>query len=83
MKALNINSELRIKLTPYGIEKIKKQYGEFYFERSIQPSADENGFYAIQLWRIMNTFGEDMYINNMNLPFETNIEIDDAKLWSL
>lgn len=61
MKALNINSELRIKLTPYGIEKIKKQYGEFYF----------------------NTFGEDMYINNMNLPFETNIEIDDAKLWSL
>ena len=82
MKSLNINSNVRIKLTPYGIEKIKKQYGKLYFEESIQPSADKDGFYAIQLWRLMNTFGEDMYMGNTNFPFDSNIEIDDAQLWS-
>lgn len=33
----------------------------------------------MQLWEIMNTFGEDMYNGNTDLPFDPNIQIDDAK----
>ena len=84
MKTLNINSQVRIKLTPCGIEKLKRKHEEL---RSLCPSigkftppeADKDGYCEMQLREIMNTFGKDMYNGNMNLPFETNIQIDDAK----
>ena len=73
MKTLNINSSVRIKLTPYGIEKLKrKQY--------IQPKVDKDGFCEMQLWWVMQIFGEDINAFNQKLPFETNIQIDDAFL---
>ena len=37
----------------------------------------------MQLWDVMKTFGEDMYNGNMNLPFEANIQIDDANLFEV
>lgn len=84
MKTLNINSQVRIKLTPFGIAKLTAKHEEL---RSICPSIgeftppkmDKDGYCEMQLWEVMNTFGEDMYIGNMHLPFETNIQIDDAK----
>ena len=84
MKTLNINSQVRIKLTPCGIEKLKKKHEELRsFCPSIgdfkPPETDKDGYCEMQLWDVMNTFGEDMYNGNMNLPFETNIQIDDAK----
>ena len=84
MKTLNINSQVRIKLTPCGIEKLKRKHEElrsFYpsIGKFTPPKADKDGYCEMQLWNVMKIFGEDMYDGNMNLPFETNIQIDDAK----
>lgn len=85
MKTLNINSEVRIKLTSFGIERLKKNHEEL---RKNYPSAigefklpdvDENGFSKMQLWVIMNTFGDLLFNGSPNLPFEMNIQIDDAE----
>ena len=85
MKTLNINSNVRIKLTPCGIAKLKARHEELRSScpsigKFIPPKADKDGYCEMQLWEIMNTFGEDMYNGNMNLPFETNIQIDDSLL---
>ena len=80
MKTLNINSSVRIKLTPCGIQKLKRKHGKLYFEKCIQPKVDKDGYCEMQLWDVMQTFGEDMCMGNMNLPFETNIQINDALL---
>lgn len=84
MKTLNINNKVRIKLTPCGIEKLKRKHEELLsFCPSIgkftPPETDKDGYCEMQLWEIMSTFGEDMHMGNMNLPFETNIQIDDAQ----
>ena len=84
MKTLNINSYVRIKITSFGIEKLKKNHeilrkefpllGEF-----TPPEVDEDGFFEMQLWEVMNTFGEDLHNGNMNLPFSPDIQIDEAQ----
>lgn len=86
MKTLNINSKVRIKLTSFGIEILRKQHEErhrsypFAFPASFTPPAvNEDGFCEMQLWEVMNTFGEFLYNGAPNLPFETNIQIDDEQ----
>lgn len=84
MKTLNINNYVRIKLTKFGIEKLKKNHedlrkkfptvGEF-----TPPKVDKDGFCEMQLWEVMNIFGEDLFNGSINLPFETNIQIDEAQ----
>lgn len=84
MKTLNINNYVRIKLTKFGFEKLKKNHedlrkkfptvGEF-----TPPKVDEDGFCKMQLWQVMNIFGEDLFSGSINLPFETNIQIDEAQ----
>lgn len=83
MKTLNINSKVRIKLTAYGIEKLKEEHEEFRkrcpsFGEFIPPKTDVNGYCEMQLWRIMQLFGEDMYNGATKHPFEANIQIDDS-----
>ncbi len=84
MKTLNINSNVRIKLTPFGIAKLAANHEELRSSRPsigkfTPPETDKDGYCEMQLWEIMSTFGEDMYMGNMHLPFETNIQIDDAQ----
>ena len=84
MKTLNINSDVRIKLTSFGIEKLKKDHEEL--RRNIPsignftpPEVDEDGFCEMQLCKVMKTFGKFLYSGSPNLPFETNIQIDDEQ----
>ncbi len=84
MKTLNINTKVRIKLTPCGIQKLKANHEELRAScpsigKFTPPKTDKDGYCEMQLWEIMNTFGKDLYMGNMNLPFETNIQIDDAQ----
>ena len=84
MKTLNINHYVRIKLTKFGFEKLKKNHedlrkkfptvGEF-----TPPKVYEDGFCEMQLCEVMNTFGEDLFNGSINLPFEINIQIDEAQ----
>ena len=85
MKTLNINSRVRIKLTTCGISKLEANHERLRFMfpsigKFTPPKTDANGYCEMQLWEVMKTFGEDMYNGNMDLPFETKIQIDDAML---
>ncbi len=83
MKTLNINCNVRIKLNPCGIKRLRQKHEE---RRSIDssigefipPKVDKDGYCEMQLWRIMQIFGEDLYFGNNNPPFECNIQIDDS-----
>lgn len=79
---LNINHDVKVKLTDYGREICHKQWSDTmtYFDRRdkfpyVPPKEDENGWSTWQLWDLMNTFGEVLYMGNPKLPFETEIEI--------
>ena len=79
MKTLSINSQVRIKLTSRGIKKLKRKH---IISNFTPPKVDKDGYYEMQLWQVMNIFGGDMIASNPSLPFEPNIQIDDAEFKS-
>ena len=90
MKTLNINSYVKIKLTPFGIEKLKEEHenlrnkcasiGNITIAETLEiPEVDEEGYSKMQLWKVMNIFGKYLYNGSINLPFETNIQIEDTQ----
>lgn len=64
----NINHYVRVKLTDYGKEILKKNDLEFLHK------PDEDGFSKWQLWVLMETFGKYTHLG-YELPFGANIEI--------
>lgn len=92
MKEFNINGYVNIKLTEAGIEILKsrhnnmlkayannpevlKRLGEFK-----TPEVDENGYTQMQMWKVMQLFGNYMNDGNPNIPFEMTILISDEYL---
>jgi hypothetical protein len=87
MKSFNINSTVKVKLTEYG-KRIHKEFWEDYFWNSIgrlpeypyvPPKEDENGYYEVQMWELMQDFGAYCGMGR-ELPFETVILIDEDDL---
>ncbi len=82
MKSFNINNCVRIRLTPFGITILKIEHenahskvpfiGEFN-----PPDVDEDGYCEMQLWKVMQVFGEYMHNGALNQPFEMIIQIED------
>lgn len=78
---VNINEEVKVKLTPFGIQVLKEQRDELN-ERIIgrggkaikdyAPSVDKDGYTKFQLWDLMNRFGDLMHLGSQ-IPFETTI----------
>lgn len=85
MKTLNINSNVRIKLTSFGIKRLKENHEELRKKypsaigKFIPPAVDEEGFCEMQLWVVMKKFGDLLYNSCENPPFELKIQIDDAE----
>lgn len=84
MKTLSINSHVRIKITPFGIAKLKEQHERLFKNWStipdfIPPKVDKDGYSTMLLWQVMNNFGEYMSLGATQLPFEDIIQIDDAE----
>lgn len=92
MKEFNINDCVKIKLTETGIAILKNRHdsilkayadnpevlktlGEFK-----NPEVDENGYTEMQMWEVMNLFGNYMYNGNPDMPFETTIAISEEYL---
>lgn len=75
----NINNYVKVKLNERGKEILKKEWdsrpnifrSQFEFEL---PEEDEDGYSKWQLWNLMTTFGEYMWLGCV-VPFETEIEI--------
>ena len=83
MKTFNVNSYVWIKLTKLGLRKLKERHNEIYKQcpsvgKFTPPETDADGFCKMQLWEVMNIFGQ-CCSNGANIPFETNIRINDSE----
>lgn len=72
MKIFNTNSYVMIKLNPFGVEILKQKGVEI-------PERDKDGYCKMQMWTVMNIFGEYMTVY-LDPPFEQDILIDDKYL---
>ena len=72
MKVFNTNSYVKVKLNPFGIEVMKQKGIEI-------PKQDKDGYCQMQMWQVMNIFGEYMLVY-LDPPFKQDILIDDKDL---
>lgn len=87
MKEINFNSSVQIKLTAEGLKILKKKYNELLSTMTKEsheiagefelPDFDKDGYTKMQLWQVMNIFGEYMVVGNPNPPFESSIRISE------
>jgi hypothetical protein len=79
---LNINSEVRVRLTPKDLAQLEKNHNEIFGTKLSMlneypfraPETDTEGYCRIQLWTLMSEFGPFM-CNGMELLFDTNIDV--------
>jgi hypothetical protein len=76
----NINEYVKVKLTDAGRKELKKQHTDLYsrYHQTIPeyqpPKEDEEGYSKWQLWHLMSTFGDKLYLGCPNM-FELDIRI--------
>ena len=89
MKSFNINSTVKVRLTEYGKELLKKDWEDFWSSRGMldmfpyepkQP--DENGYVRFQLWDLMYKLGKYCGLG-ADPPFDTVILIDENDLYDV
>ena len=77
----NMNSYVRVQLTPYGRSILRKDIerrhkylckGEY---KKYMPKEDADGWSRWQLWRLMNKFGAHVKLSHIQ-PFCADIEIE-------
>ena len=81
MTKFNMNDCIHIKLTDYGRDLIIKNYGYPYFKTCVESNKTDQGYYRLQLWKVMSYFGERLY-NGCKLPFEMTIYFEKDELES-
>lgn len=86
MKSFNINSTVKVRLTKYGEELLKKDWEDFWnsFGRLDEfpykpPTPDADGYVEFQMWELMGRLGEYCGLAD-DLPFDTVILIDENDL---
>ena len=86
MKSFNINSTVKVRLTKYGKELLRKDWESLW--TSINrldehpykpPTPDADGYVEFQMWDLMERLGEYCSWGG-DLPFDTEILIDDKDL---
>jgi len=88
MKTLNLNSIVRVRIKPFGINRLREIHEEFQRDfpfavgEFCPPPADEDGFSEMQLWVVMHIFGNSLYngAGATNLPIDMNIQIKEEDL---
>lgn len=90
MKDFNINSYVGVKLTYTGLRILEMQHNEQLRRMSPEatklvgdfqaPPVDEERYSQMQLYQLMNSFGQYMVAGNPNPPFEMDIKISDEYL---
>ncbi len=82
MQEINLNSDIKFKLTDHGKQILNKHvasidFGESnldYLREVIQEknTADSDGYHKMQMWYAMSVFGKGMYSGAKNI-FESNV----------
>lgn len=75
----NINNSVRVKLTEYGRECLRKNHNQLFEGSTVRPEysppkEDADGWSEWQLWCLMSEIGPHISLG-FNPPFETEIEI--------
>lgn len=84
---VNLNQEVKVKLTEYGTLILKEQHDELNewiklrggnalgeFELRL----DEDGYYSTQIWMLMSKFGHAMRMGSKN-PFNLEVIIKNGE----
>lgn len=83
----NINDYVKVKLTDYGRECLKKDHNEFWdmiiekFSKVkkpdyVSPKEDKNGWSKWQMWSLMEKLGKHFTMDFGTNTFETDIKIE-------
>lgn len=89
MKKLNLNSMIKVKLTPFGSDIFYHQYDELNEKvknnggRPIHPKMpriDDKGFSEFQLHHFINLYGDYISIWQKNVIEDLSIYIDEKDL---
>ena len=80
MTKVNLNQQVRVSLSPYGVEAYKRFYSVDGGYQSGGPIQDEDGRYTMQLHELMRVYGTELPIglgiNYELFPFSSlDIEI--------
>lgn len=83
--SLNVNDQVRVKLTDVGMAEYRRRREDFRREfpgapsGSDTPALDADGYYRTQLWSLMADFGHLMFCGGQ-VPFETAILLPAASV---
>ncbi len=78
MKTLNINKDVRIRVTDMGLDILNSLPSDEFKV----PNVDENGYCEITLVEAMYIFGKFMYMGAIDYPISMLIQIEDTKFES-
>lgn len=90
MKSLNLNSIIKVKLTPKGTDIFYHQYDKFNEKfnlsdnlqlKPLMPPIDKDGYTEFQLWRFIDLYGNHFKMGTQEQPIQDlNIYIEDKDL---
>lgn len=89
MKKLNMNSTIKVKLTPFGTDIFYHQFDELNKKvlnsggspiRPRMPEIDNKGFSKFQLHHFINLYGDYMTVDQKNVVEDISIYIDEEDL---
>ena len=81
---INMNNNVKVKLTEYGINELRRQFNELMQKHNLnwefrEPDKDSEGYTTYQLHYLMATFGhcfQDLGRQPHLYPFDTNLIIE-------
>jgi len=81
--AINLNYEVRVKLTDYGLQLLLNQRNEtaivkLTLEEYKSQKVDREGYAAFQFYELMHRFGSHLYVG-CRMPFASDILIETAQ----
>ena len=71
--SVNINDRIRFRLTDYGEQILRKWFLDLNLPHT--EDKDENGWYDMQLWDVLNYFGAYVYMGNRQIFVQNEIEL--------
>ena len=89
MQKLDLNSWIKVKLTPLGVEIFYNQHEDvikMLHERGINniekrmPQIDKDGYTKMQLWCFINLYGQHLGATKPNVIIDNKIYVEDSDL---
>ena len=70
----NINARVKFRLTKHGKEVLEAYFKNLKLECTERP--DDDGYYLMPIWAVMDYFGEDTYMGAQQIILENKFELE-------